>query len=129
MIEHWRRQIAWFEHREQGTDAADVAKARADRVVAQGLVDNAEAAMDALAELLDQVNQDWKQPNNRVLGHVLRSPAITLGVGPHRFTEDYGIFQVNRDKLGEGFQGNKIDLSSFLTTRPRLRANHLYIYI
>jgi hypothetical protein len=130
-IERWRSQIAGFERREQGTDAADVAKARADRAVTQVLVNNAEAAMDALGELLNQVNQDWNQPNklNHVLGHVLRSPAITLGVGPHRFTEDYGIFQVNRDKLGEGFQGNKIDLGAFLTIRPRLRANHLYVYV
>lgn len=103
-IERWRSQIAGFERREQGTDAA---KARADRVVTQGLVDKAKVAIDALGELLNQVNQDWSQPNNRVLGHVLRSPAITLGVGPHRFTEDYGIFQVNRDKLGEGFQGTR----------------------
>ncbi|KAF8552333.1 hypothetical protein OG21DRAFT_1535374 [Imleria badia] len=120
-IKRWRSQIAGFKRREQGTDAADVAKARADRGVTQGLVNNAEAAMDALGELLNQVNQDWNQPNNRVLGHVLRSPAIALGVGPHRFTEDYGILQVNRDKLGEGFQGNKIDLDAFLTIPPRLR--------
>ena len=69
--------------------------------------------MDALGELLSQVNQDWSQPYNRVLSHVLRSPAITLGVRPRRFTEDYGIFQVNCDKLGESFVGNKIDLGAF----------------
>jgi hypothetical protein len=114
-IERWRSQIAGFERREQGTNAADVASARADRLVTQGLVENAEAAMAALGELLNQVNQHWSQPNNRVLGHILRSPAISLGVGPRRFTEDYGIFQVNRDKLGEGFVGNKIDLGAFLT--------------
>ncbi|KAL5480421.1 hypothetical protein ACEPAI_1691 [Sanghuangporus weigelae] len=113
-IERWSSQIAGFERREQGTDAADVAKAREDRVETQGLVDKAETAMDALAELLKQINRDWNQPNSRVLGHVLRSPAIALGVGPRRFTEDYGIFQINRDKLGEGFQGNKIDLGTKL---------------
>ena len=79
----------------------------------QGLVDNAEAAMAALGELLDQVNQHWSRPNNRVLGHILRSPAISLGVGPCGFTEDYGIFQVNRDKLRDGFVGNKKDLGAF----------------
>lgn len=68
-----------------------------------------------VGELLDQVNQHWIQPNYRVLGHILRSPAISLGVGPCRFTEDYGIFQVNRDKLRDGFVGNKIDLGAFLT--------------
>ncbi|KAL5514043.1 hypothetical protein ACEPAG_2804 [Sanghuangporus baumii] len=113
-IERWSSQIAGFERREQGPDAVDAAKARPDRVETQRLVDKAETAMDALAELLKQVNQDWSQPNNRVLGHVLHSPAIALGVGPRRFTEDYGIFEVNRDKLGEDFQGNKIDLGTKL---------------
>ena len=54
-------------------------------------------------ELLNQVNQNRNQPNNRILGHVLCSSAITLSIRPHCFMEDYGIFQVNRDKLGEGF--------------------------
>jgi len=56
--------------------------------------------MEALGALL---RKDWKKLNNRVLGHILRSAAITLGVGEHRFTEDWGIFQVNRARLGAGF--------------------------
>ncbi|KAF9503583.1 hypothetical protein BS47DRAFT_788573, partial [Hydnum rufescens UP504] len=57
---------------------------------------------------------DWKTLNNHVLGCVLYSPAISLGVGEDRFTEDWGIFQVDRAKLGEGFQGNKLDLGTKL---------------
>ncbi|KAM6499303.1 hypothetical protein JOM56_004811 [Amanita muscaria] len=82
----------------------------------QGLLDKAEKAIEALGVLLDQVNKDWNRLDNRVFGHILRSPAITLGVGEHRFTEDWGIFQVNRAKLGDGFQGNKMDLGTKLTS-------------
>ncbi|EPT04345.1 hypothetical protein FOMPIDRAFT_1014196 [Fomitopsis schrenkii] len=85
-----------------------------DRIVTQGLVDKAEAAVDALGELLKQVNHTRNKRGSPVLGHVLRSPAITLGVGPQHFTEDYGIFLVKRHTLGEGFQGNKIDLGTKL---------------
>ncbi|KAI0786131.1 hypothetical protein C8Q75DRAFT_794210 [Abortiporus biennis] len=113
-MDRWRSQIADFEYMEQGTDAADVANARRSRIKTQELVEQGLAALDALIELLHQVNQNWKEPHRRVLGHILRSPAITLGVGPHHFTEDYGIFQVNREKLGKGFQGNKIDLGAKL---------------
>jgi hypothetical protein len=56
--------------------------------------------MEALAVSLNKVNKVWSKPDDRVFGHILRSPAITLGVGQHRFTEDWGIFLVNRDKLG-----------------------------
>jgi len=79
----------------------------------QGLLDKAENAMEALGALLDQVKKDWKKLDSCVLGHVLCSPAISLGVSEHCFTEDWGIFQINRAKLGDGFQGNKLDLGAF----------------
>jgi hypothetical protein len=113
MAKHWRKQIEGFEEREKGTKAVDVVKAKAARIKTQGLLDNAETAMVALGALLNQVNKDWKKLDNCVLGHILRSPAISLGVGKQRFTEDWGIFQVDRAKLGDGFQGNRIDLGAF----------------
>ena len=69
--------------------------------------------MEELGRFLDRVNKEWKKPSNRVLGHILHSPAIGLGIGEQRFTEDWGIFEVDRAKLGDGFQGNKIDLGAF----------------
>ncbi|KAH8114185.1 hypothetical protein DFH11DRAFT_1856007 [Phellopilus nigrolimitatus] len=115
MVKHWRKQIEGFEQREKGTEAVDVEKAKAARIKTQGLLDEAEEAMGALGTLLDRVNKDWKKPHNRTIGHILRSPPISLGVGEQRFTEDWGIFQVDRAKLGNGFQGNKMDLGTKLT--------------
>jgi hypothetical protein len=112
-IERWRRQIDGFKETVKGTDAAKVEKAKVFRIKTQRLLDDAEKAIDALGVLLDQVKKDWKKPSDRVLGHILRSPPISLGVGEHRFTEDWGIFQVDRAKLGDGFQGNKMDLGVF----------------
>ena len=112
-VKRWRTQIEGFQKRENGIDAVDVEEAKAARIEAQRLLDKAGKAMEALGVLLDQVNKDRKKLDNRILGHVLRSPAITLGVDEHRFTEDWGVFQVNRAKLGDGFQGNKMDLGAF----------------
>jgi len=112
-VDRWRKHIRGFVEREKGTDAVDVEKAKASRIETQGLLDKAENAMEALGALLDWVNKHWKKLDNRVLGPVLRSPAIRLGVGEHHFTEDWGIFQVDRAKLGDGFQGNKLDLGAF----------------
>ncbi|KAJ3912719.1 hypothetical protein F5877DRAFT_53614 [Lentinula edodes] len=67
-------------------------------------------AMEALGALYEQVNKNWKRFNNRILGHIICSPALRLGVGEQRFTEDWGIFSIDRTKLGDGFQGNHIDL-------------------
>jgi hypothetical protein len=87
----YRKQIEGFEAREAGTNAADVEKARADRIKTQGLLDDANKAMEQLGKLHDRVKKDWSQLDKRVIGHILRSPAISLGVSPQRFTEDWGI--------------------------------------
>jgi hypothetical protein len=112
-VEHCRELIEEFEKMERGTNTVDVEKATAARIETQGMLDKAERAIEALRVLLYRVNKDWKKLNNRVLGHILYSPAINLGVGEHSFTEDWAIFQVNRAKLGDGFQGNKMDLGAF----------------
>ncbi|KAI6008150.1 hypothetical protein F5J12DRAFT_767781 [Pisolithus orientalis] len=112
LINRWTKQLAGFLERESGTDQADVRRAAASRIFTQMLLDRAKTAKEALPALLERVSTDWKNLDDRVLGHVLRSPAIALGVGEHRFTEDWGIFQVDRAKLGDGFQGNKLDLGT-----------------
>jgi len=112
-VKRWRQQIEGFVEREKSTNTVDVEKAKAARIETRGLLDKAENAMEALGALLDRVKKDWKKLDDRVLGHILRSPAISLGVGEHRFTEDWGIFQIDRAKLGDGFQGNKLDLGAF----------------
>jgi hypothetical protein len=114
-VKRWRKQIEGFveKEKEKGTNTVNIEKAKVARIETQRLLDKTEDAIEALTILLDHVNKDWKKLNNRILGHIVRSPAISLGVGEHRFTEDCGIFQVNRVKLGDGFQGNKLDLGTF----------------
>ncbi|EIW75088.1 hypothetical protein CONPUDRAFT_66084, partial [Coniophora puteana RWD-64-598 SS2] len=111
-VKRWRKQIEEFKEREKGTNAADAQKVKAARIETQAELDKAEKAMEALGVLLNQVSKDWNKLDKRILGHIFYSPAITLGVGEHRFTEDWGIFQVDPAKLSDGFQGNKIDLGT-----------------
>ncbi|KAF9503584.1 hypothetical protein BS47DRAFT_1378384 [Hydnum rufescens UP504] len=113
-VPRWREQIEVFVEREKGTDIFDVEKARAARIKTQGFLDEAENAVQSLGALLNQIKKDWKILNNHVLGRVLYSPAIGLGVGEDRFMEDWGIFEVDQAKLSEGFQGNKLDLGTKL---------------
>ena len=76
-------------------------------------MDEANKALEEFGKLLIWVKEDWHRLDTRVLGHILRSPAISLGVGPQRFTEDWEIFVIDRAKLGDAFKGNMIDLGTF----------------
>lgn len=111
--ELWTRQIEWFKERENGNDAADVVKAEATRIKTERLLDKAGKAIEELGGFLDRVNKEWKKFDNRFIGHILRSPPISLGISEQHFTEDWGVFVVDRAKLGDGFQGNKMDLGTF----------------
>lgn len=112
-IRRWRKQIRDFVEREKGSDSDDAAKAERERAMTQALLDDVETALVALKDLLDQVEKNWKNVGDRVLGQIICAPAIRLGVGEERFTEDWAVFRLHRDKLGQGFQGNKIDLGAF----------------
>ncbi|KAF9010842.1 hypothetical protein BDQ17DRAFT_1387976 [Cyathus striatus] len=99
--ERWKEQIKKLEKREKGTNDDDVRSAKEAQVKTQVLLDDVEEAMEVLGKLLVQVENEWSKLDNCVLGPILRCPAIGLGV--------------DRNKLGDGFQGNKIDLGTKLT--------------
>lgn len=111
-ISLWQDKIARFAARENGTDASDAAKAATQRIKTETLVQEAERAVTALGALLHDVETRWRRMDDRILGPIVRSPAVRLGVGVERFTEDWGVFRIDRAKLGDGFQGNKIDLGT-----------------
>ena len=96
-----------------GSDPNDIVKVKKERTKTQALLDDAETALTALADLLDRLEKEWKNIGDRVLGHIIHTPAIRLGVSEEHFTEDWGVFRLSQDKLGQGFQGNKIDLGVF----------------
>jgi len=120
----YRKQIEGFEEREKGTGAADVETARAKRVETEEMLAKADKAMLELSKLLDRVKKDWKYQDNHVIGSIVRSPPIQLGVGQQRFTEDWGLFKIDRSKLGNGFKVRQdedfgYDLRDALVVAPR----------
>lgn len=126
-IRRWRKQVQGFIEREKGNDPDDVAKAEKERTKTQALLDDAEMALAALAGLLDQVEKERKSIGDRVLGHIICAPAIRLGVGEKRFTEDWGVLCLSRDKLGQGFLGNKIDLGTFRLSNSGRHSTNLSV--
>ncbi|EIN08780.1 hypothetical protein PUNSTDRAFT_133961 [Punctularia strigosozonata HHB-11173 SS5] len=66
---------------------------------------------EALAKLLRCVETEW---NGRPCPRS-RPSLPSLGIGGHRFTEDWGIFQVDWFNPGVSFQGTKVDHVTELT--------------
>ena len=98
--------------REKSSDPDVVANAKATRTYTEALLCYENIALEELVDLINRVSTEWKHLDRRVLGSVVRAPGLKLGVGAERFTEDWGVFCVNRDKLGAGFRGNQIFLGA-----------------
>ena len=76
-------------------------------------VEGAKRKIESLEELRTDVSENWKSRENRILGYVLRSPPIGLGVGEEEFTEDWAVIEIDSSKVDStNFVGNAIDLDN-----------------
>jgi len=87
------------------------AEAEKNQVLPQ--LEEARKAIEALEKFHMDISKDWKKQENRILGYVVLSPPIGLGVGEEGFTEDWAVIKVDNSKIDStNFVGNVIDLGT-----------------
>lgn len=96
-----------------GGDDAEMERTMANRDRIQGLLDAANQAKAEIEEFHADVIKNWSSANQRIIGHVVRSPPITFG-GKESFTQDYAIVELNSSKFKHAFRGNVIDLGALI---------------
>jgi hypothetical protein len=118
MAEIYDRQIKGLQKQienstagEDDDDDIDNATGRLEKI--QKSLDNANEAMEALYKFHGEVTKNWGRQNQRILGHIVRSPPITFGAGTEGFTEDYAVVELDSSKIDKAFKGNVIDLGTF----------------
>ncbi|KAF4623360.1 hypothetical protein D9613_001403 [Agrocybe pediades] len=67
-----------------------------------------------LQEFFDEVNEKWRDANNRKLGQVHWAPHISVKVDDHHYTRDIATLVVDEEKL-KNFTGNVVDLGNQYT--------------
>jgi hypothetical protein len=106
-----RASIGRLEGRAEG-DTPAAQKARRDLRKTRELLDETSDAINELQELYEQTKKDFGKPSQRVIGHVVWSPAITVGTSPHGFTKDVCVVKLDMDRFLPNFKGNVIDLGA-----------------
>jgi hypothetical protein len=105
--------IEQLERRLKNAEQMDEADAELERNQVQLQLEEARKAIGVLEKFLADVSSDWKKQENRVLGHVVLSPPIGLGVGEEGFTEDWAVIEIDGSKVDStNFVGNVIDLGT-----------------
>jgi len=91
----------------------DSKETRREQNIVQGRLNEAEDGVKELEHFLDLVNRDWKDPKNRLIGHVVLSPPLTFSAGAGRFTQDVAVIEVDTSMIdANNFVGNAIDLGT-----------------
>ncbi|KAF8959249.1 hypothetical protein BDZ97DRAFT_1761585 [Flammula alnicola] len=104
MVDYYNQQLKDL----QGGDDDDD-----ERETIQGELKKAEAAIKALNQFHDEATKHWSVESLRVIGHVAYSPPITVGAGAERYTEDWALIELNRNKIDwNNFKGNAVDLGT-----------------
>ena len=115
-IDIYKREIEALGEAAEGEDA-DVADSRQEL---QGKLAKAEKMIKDVRSFHSDITTHWSTPSQRVLGHVVYAPAISVSTGPKQFTEDWALIELNHDKIDwDGFKGNVVSLGTFRSTLPR----------
>jgi hypothetical protein len=70
-----------------------------------------ERVIKTLNQFHDEITKYWSEENQRILGHIAYSPPIAVGTGAERYTEDWALIELDRNKIDwNTFKGNVIDL-------------------
>lgn len=81
-------------------------------------VERAKRAIAKVDALHSDVTKHWSIFAQRMLGHVIHAPPISVSTGPQKFMEDWALVTIDRDKINwDKFHGNVIHLG---TLRPVL---------
>ncbi|KAI9438817.1 hypothetical protein H4582DRAFT_2146717 [Lactarius indigo] len=108
MIDYYKNQLQHIGEASKNNDAQ--AKVRK---YFQGLLETAEESIETLNEFHTEVTKSWSIESQRVLGHIVLSPPISVGIGPKLFTEDWALIELHDEKIDwTTFMGNGIDLGT-----------------
>jgi hypothetical protein len=106
-----RESIGRLEGRAEG-DTSAAKKAKKELKKTRELLEETTDAINDLQKLYEQTKKDFGKPSQRVIGHVVWSPAITIGTAPHGFTKDVCVVKLDKARFLPNFKGNVIDLGA-----------------
>ena len=80
-----------------------------------------------LEKLFVKVDKEWTKPADRVIGHVVWAPPISVATAPHSYTLDVCVVKLDKSKFQRNFRGNVLDLGA--CSSVLLKASNLTVYI
>jgi hypothetical protein len=134
-----RRKAFTIQHSERcimDVEGRDDPAANRKRKQAEDELNEAREAVESLNTFHQYVLKHWATSESRILGHVIFSPPINVGVGTGQYTEDFAIIEIDSSKIdASNFKGNVIHLGTQISfieftslMSPNARDAHCFEY-
>lgn len=111
-IEKKGMDIQSFNKRLEGVEGREGPRFDRERTQVKGGITAAEQAIEELTKLHEEVKR-WEKLEDRVIGHIVYAPPITVGADPDNFTEDLALVKIDASKFdASNVETNCIDLGT-----------------
>ena len=109
MVDHYKTELQSLREAVEGEDAVITGT----RETVKFQLAKTEKSIGALNMFRSKITKFWSTENQRILGHVVHAPPISVGTGDKRFTEDWALVELHSEKIdSKGFKGNVINIGT-----------------
>jgi hypothetical protein len=69
-----------------------------------------QTAIGELKKFFLKMKKEWRMPKDRIIGHVVWAPPVTVSTAPHSYTKDVCVVELDEKKFSQNFRRNVLDL-------------------
>jgi hypothetical protein len=69
-------------------------------------------AITELKKFFVKMKKQWTKPKDRVIGHVVWAPPVSVSTAPHSYTKDVCVVKLDEKKFSQNFRRNVLDLGA-----------------
>jgi len=88
----------------------NVEQAARELVETQHELDKTRTAIEELKKFFVKMKKQWTKPKDRVIGHVIWAPPVSVSTTPHGYTKDVCVVKLDKKKFCKNFRRNMLDL-------------------
>lgn len=87
-------------------------QAAGELVESQRELSKTRTAIEELKKFFVKMKKQWTKPKDRVIGHVVWAPSVSVSTAPHGYTKDVCVVKLDEKKFSQNFKGNVLDLGA-----------------
>jgi hypothetical protein len=93
-------------------DSPNAEQAAHELVETQRKLSKTQTVIEKLKKFYLKTKMPWSKPEDRVIGHVVWAPPVSVSTAPHSHTRDVCVVKLNEKKFSQNFRMNVLELGA-----------------